>query len=463
MNRYKNLARNTAIFAFGTFGSKILSFIMVFFYSRAMATDEFGTLDIIINSGSLLLPICMLGIQNALIRFGLDNKHKKNDVFTVGIIAVLLGFSVLTVASPLILQVEDLKFYILYLYAHVLMSSFRHICSYFVRAIGKSKLYAADGIFTTFVTCTLTLIFLLPLNMGIRGYLLAIILADLCSVIFLGIKARLWQYVKFKGLSVQLIRQMILFSLPLIPTSLLWWVVNVSDRFFVQYMVSASANGLYSVAYKVPTILSLVSHIFLDAWQISAVEENESATKNKFYSNIFSSFQGAIFIVASAIILFSKLITVILLDKSYYDSWQYIPFLVLSTVFSCFVVFLGNIYLAEKKSISTLLTTALGAVLNIILNAVLIPKFSANGAAIATFISYFAVYTIRAIDIKWRNRDINLCSYKVLTNSAVMLIQVILMLNEPPFWITYQLICFAIIVALNFKPLLKMVNKIINK
>ncbi len=463
MNRYKSLARNTAIFAFGTFGSKILSFIMVFFYSRAMATDEFGTLDIIINSGSLLLPICMLGIQNALIRFGLDNKHKKSDVFSVGIIAVLLGFAILTVASPLIIQIDDLKVYIFYLYAHVLMSSFRHICSYFVRAIGKSKLYAADGIFTTFVTCTLTLIFLIPLKMGIRGYLLAIILADLCSVIFLGVKARLWKYIEFKGLSSKLLKQMLIFSLPLIPASLLWWVVNVSDRFFVQYMVSASANGLYSIAYKVPTILSLISHIFLDAWQISAVQENESETRNKFYSNIFTSFQGAIFIVASAIVLFSKFITIILLDKSYYASWQYIPFLVLSTVFSCFVVFLGNIYLAEKKSVSTFLTTTLGAVINIILNALLIPRFSANGAAIATFISYFAVYAIRAIDIKWRNRDINLCSYRVLINTGIVLIQVLLMLFEPPYWIAYQLICFILVVLLNFKMLIKMINKLIKK
>lgn len=463
MNRYKSLARNTAIFAFGTFGSKILSFIMVFFYSRAMATAEFGTLDIIINSGSLLLPICMLGIQNALIRFGLDNKHRKSDVFTVGIIAVLLGFAILTVASPLIIQVNDLKVYIFYLYAHLLMSSFRHICSYFVRAIGKSKLYAADGIFTTFVTCTLTLIFLIPLKMGIRGYLLAIILADLCSVVFLGIKANLWQYISFKDLSTKLLKQMLIFSLPLIPTSLLWWVVNVSDRFFVQYMVSASANGLYSIAYKVPTILSLVSHIFLDAWQISAVEENESETRNKFYSNIFTSFQGTIFIVASAIVLFSKFITFILLDKSYYDSWQYIPFLVLSTVFSCFVVFLGNIYLAEKKSVSTFLTTTLGAVLNIVLNTLLIPNFGANGAAIATFISYFAVYAIRAIDIKWRNRDINLCSYRVLINTCVVFTQVLLMLFEPPYWIVYQLICFALTVVFNFKMLMKMVNKIIKK
>lgn len=463
MNKYKSLARNTAIFAFGTFGSKILSFIMVFFYSRAMQTDEFGTLDILINSGSLLLPICLLGIQNALIRFGIDKKYDKREVFTTGVISTALGFAVLLLASPLIAKVEDLKIYIFYLYAHVIMSSLRHICSYFVRAIGKSKLYAFDGIFTTFITCSLTIVFLLPLKMGIRGYLLAIILADFCSVIFLGIKAKLWKYISFKGLNFPLIRQMLLFSLPLIPTSLLWWIVNVSDRYFVQYMVSPSANGLYSMAYKIPTILSLVSHIFLDAWQISAVEENESNSRNKFYSNIFSSFQGAIFIVASAIIICAKLITKILLSSSYYPSWKYIPFLVLSTVFSCFVIFLGNIYLAEKKSIATLLTTVLGAVMNIVLNAILIPLFLAQGAAIATAISYFTVYLVRAIDIKLRNKDIELSFIRVAINTVIITAQALIMLFELPLWLLYQFLCLALLVLINYKMLIKMINKIIKK
>ena len=463
MNRYKALAKNTAIFAVGTFGSKILSFIMVFFYSRAMQTAEFGTLDIIINSGSLMLPICMLGIQNAIIRFGLDNEYKKDEVFSVGFVSVGLGLALLALASPLIMQLAELKQYIFYLYAYVLMSSLRHICSYFVRAIGRPKLYAADGIFSTFMTCALTIIFLIPLKMGIRGYLLAIILADFSSVLFLSLKARLYKYVNFGGFNVSLAKKMLAFSLPLIPTSLLWWVVNVSDRYFVQYMVSASANGLYSVAYKVPTILTLISVIFLDAWQISAVEENSSDTRNRFYSNIFTSFQGAIFILSSGMILFAKFITYILLDSSYYPSWKFIPFLLLATVYSCFVQFLGNIYLAEKRSVATLITTLIGAISNLILNFLLIPIWGPNGAAIATCISYFVVYAVRAVDIKLRNRDIKFASPLVLLNSVITLAQVILMILEPPYWIAYQIAFLLLLCAVNFKSMTEIVKKLIRK
>lgn len=463
MNKYSALAKNTVIFAIGTFSSKILSFIMVFFYSRAMQTAEFGMLDILINSAALMLPLAMLGITNAIIRFGLDDENKKSDVFTSGLIAVGIGFGVLLVVSPAIMLIDDLKNYVVLLYAYVLMSALRHICSFFVRANNQPKLFAIDGVFSTFMTCLLTLIFLIPLKMGIVGYMLAIILADLSSVIFLSINGRLWSFVNFKGLNKRLTGTMIKFSLPLMPTSLLWWVVNVSDRYFVKYMLGDSANGLYAAAYKVPTILTLVATIFLDAWQISAVTEHKSEERNSFYSNIFKTFQGGVFVVGSLLIITAKLVTKILLAESYYDSWQYIPVLIFATVFISFVTFLGNIYLAEKKNVATLLTTLVGAVLNLILNYFLIKQMGAQGAAVATLISYVAVFIIRAVDIKIRNRDISFATFTVIINSLIMLAQVYLMISEPNNWIIYQLICVALLIVVNIKNLLLLIKKVLKR
>lgn len=463
MNQYKKLAKNTLIFAIGTFSSKILSFIMVFFYSRAMQTDEFGVLDILINSAALLLPIAMLGINNGIIRFGLDPKTPQKDVLTTGLLSLAVGYGILLLASPLLALVRDLRQYMVYLYAHVLTSALRHIASYFVRSDNRPGLFAADGVFSTLMTCALTILFLIPLHMGIRGYLLAIILADFCSVLFLSFGARLWKNIRFRGLDFSVSRKMLRFSLPLIPTTLLWWVINVSDRFFVKYMISDSANGLYSVAYKVPTILTLVSAIFLDAWQISAVTENESRNRNAFFADIFRSFQGAIFVAASGLIFFAKWITKILLAESYYDSWQYIPLLMVATVFSCFVVFLGNIYMAEKKSLSTLLTTVIGAVLNVVLNTLLIPLFGPNGAAAATLASYFVIYLVRAADIQRRNPTLSFSNGKVALNSVLLLGQTALMLLEGRYWVVWQALCFLLFCALNAKSLFALAKKILKR
>ncbi len=463
MNKYSSLAKNTIIFAIGTFSSKILSFIMVFFYSHAMQTAEFGMLDILINSAALMLPLAMLGITNAIIRFGLDDENKKSDVFTTGLVAVGIGFGVLLIVSPAIMLIDDLKKYIVLLYSYVLMSALRHICSFFVRANNQAKLFAIDGVFSTFMTCLLTLIFLIPLKMGIVGYMLAIILADLSSVIFLSINGKLWSFVNFKGLNRKLTGTMIKFSLPLMPTSLLWWVVNVSDRYFVKYMIGDSANGLYAAAYKVPTILTLVATIFLDAWQISAVTEHKSKERNAFYADIFKTFQGGVFVVGSVLILTAKLVTKLLLAESYYPSWQYIPVLIFATVFISFVTFLGNIYLADKRNVATLITTLVGAALNLVLNYFLIDSIGAQGAAVSTCISYVVVFLIRAIDIKLRNRDISFALVTVTLNSVVMLAQVLLMILEPKNWIIYQFTFLALLIAINFKQLILLVKKVLKK
>ncbi len=463
MNKYKSLAKNTLIFAIGTFGSKILSFIMVFFYSRAMSTAEFGLLDIIINSASLVIPIAFLGITNAVIRFGLDDEYKQSDVFTTGILSVGLGFGFLLLLSPFVLMIEDLKNYIFVFYLHILMSALRHVCSFFVRSDNRPKLYAADGIFSTFMTCLLTIIFLIPLKMGILGYMLAIIIADFLSVLFLIIGSRAYKNLNFRTLDKAVCKRMISFSLPLMPTSLLWWVVNVSDRYFVKYMIGSAENGLYAAAYKIPTILTLVSAIFLDAWQISAVSENKSTSKNEFYSDIFKSFQGGIFVVGSVLIFASKLVTKLLLADSYYDSWQYIPVLIFATVFSCFVVFMGNIYLAAKRNIATLVTTIMGAAINLILNGIFIYFFGAQGAAIATCVSYFVVYLARAIDIKRKEKDINFSTTLVFINSCVMLAQTIIMLLEVPYWYIWQTVFLALTVLINYKMLFDLTKKILKK
>lgn len=463
MNKYKSLAKNTLIFAIGTFGSKILSFIMVFFYSRAMSTAEFGLLDIIINSASLVIPIAFLGITNAVIRFGLDDEYKQSDVFTTGILSVGLGFGFLLLLSPFVLMIEDLKNYIIVFYLHILMSALRHVCSFFVRSDNRPKLYAADGIFSTFMTCLLTIVFLIPLKMGIVGYMLAIIIADFLSVLFLIIGSRAYKKLNFGTLDKTVCKRMISFSLPLMPTSLLWWVVNVSDRYFVKYMIGSAENGLYAAAYKIPTILTLVSAIFLDAWQISAVSENKSTSKNEFYSDIFKSFQGGIFVVGSVLIFASKLVTKLLLADSYYDSWQYIPVLIFATVFSCFVVFMGNIYLAAKRNIATLVTTIMGAAVNLILNGIFIYFFGVQGAAIATCVSYFAVYFARAIDIKRKEKDINFSSAFVFINSGVMLAQTVIMLIEVPYWYIWQTVCLILTVLINYKMLLDLAKKILKK
>ena len=109
---------------------------------------------------------------------------------------------------------------------------------------------------------------------------------------------------------------------------------------------------------------------------------------------------GGTFFVASFLILTCKIITKVLVADAYFDSWQYVPVLIISTVFSCLVNFLASIYMAEKKNIMAMVTALTGAVTNVVLNLILIPRMGANGAAVATACAFVVVFLTRSRDTR---------------------------------------------------------------
>lgn len=121
MNKYKNLILNTLIFGLGTFSSKVLVFLLMPLYTRVLTSADYGTVDLIMQTGNLLVPLVMMGISNAVIRFGLDKSINKNDVFTTALLSVGGGFAALLVFYPLIMRIPGLGEYALLIYAFVLM------------------------------------------------------------------------------------------------------------------------------------------------------------------------------------------------------------------------------------------------------------------------------------------------------------------------------------------------------
>lgn len=399
MNKYRNLISNTFIFAIGTFSSKVLVFLLMPLYTKVLSEAQYGTVDLMVQVGNFLLPLVSCGIVNGIIRFGLDKYYKKRDVFTTGFLTILFGFIILLILEPILVHVPYLNENTMMIYVFVLMSSMRSLCSQFVRAKGYVKLYAIDGLLSTATTIFFNVLYLVVLKWGINGYMLAMISADTLSTLFLFYVAGLRRYLHIRGLNLSTSQEMLRYSIPMIPNSIFWWVNNMASRYMIAYFMGEEYNGLFAVAYKIPTIIVLMSNIFMDAWQMSAVSDSPDK-RASFFTRVFLFYQSLICTAASGLILFSKVITMILVSDSFYESWKYIPLLLLSTIFSCMSTFLGSVYMVEKKSMLNFITTGIGAVINVVLNFLFIPIFGVNGAAFATFLSYFVVFVLRVIDTR---------------------------------------------------------------
>ena len=463
MNKYKTLLSNTLLISIGTFGSKILVFFMVRFYTGYLTPSDYGTADLITQTANLLFPIISLGITDGVFRFALDNERGRRSVFTVGFITIAAGSVFFLAVIPLLNTVKEFKGYIWLIAIYTMAYCYHSLCAQFIRAKGNTALFAVQGIINTSLVIVLNILFLAVFKIGVTGYVLSVVLADFLCTIFLFVKERLWRQFTLHPRKIAF-KRMLRYSIPLIPATIFWWITSVSDRYMVNAMIGSTENGIYAVSYKIPTILTLVSTIFMQAWQFSAVTESHGDRKEhiRFFTNVWRSFQAVMFLAGAVIIAFAKPAIKILSTEQYYSAWQYVPILSASMIFTAFVSFTGTVYVVTKQSGISFMTAMAGAVINIALNLLLIPSpLGVQGAAIATFLSYFAVFLIRAVNSR-KYIPYKLYGGHIAVNTALITVQIVFSVLELPFRIPVQAICLLLLAVVNFKFLLPCLTRLIS-
>ena len=453
MNKYQKLLSNTVILGVGTFGSKLLVLFMVRFYTSCLSTEEYGTADVITQTANLLIPLLCVGITDAVFRFALDKDTDPRGVLSSGFFTILAGGTFFALFMPLLNLIPFFKGYAWLIFSYTFFSCMHTLCTQYIRAKGKMKLFAGFGILSTAVTILLNLLFLLVFDLGVTGYVLSVVLSDVITTVLLIVKEKLYLDIRLSAVNSPLLVAMLRFSIPMIPTTVFWWMTNVADRYMVSGMIGLDADGLYAVAYKIPTLLILLSGIFIEAWQFSAVSERDGDDHSEFFSTVFDSFQALMFIAGCGLTAFAKIATKIITTAEFYPSWQYIPVLSVATIFSSLVTFMGSVYLVEKKSVMSFVTSMTGALLNCVLNFILIPTMGVNGAAIATLASYLVVFIIRAVNSR-RYIRFNLHPVKLTVNTLLACVQAYFMVLEEAFWVPVQIVVLLLIFILNAKPIL---------
>lgn len=447
MNRYQTLAANTALISIGTFGSKLLVFLMVRFYTGYLTPAEYGTADLITQTANLLIPLVSLDITDGVFRFAADRPHGRADVFSVGVRTITFGSVILLLVILLLRTIPEVRAYGVLLAAFVIASCYHALCAHFVRARGNTALFALQGLINTVLFIGLNILFLAVFQWGISGYVLSTTAANLITTLLLVRKERLWRYLRFAP-QREVQRQMLRYCVPLIPTAIFWWVMGVSDRYMVKWFLGSDANGIYAVAYKIPTILTILATVFMDAWQLSAIAESgDQQSHLRFYGRVWDAFASAVFLGAGGIIALSPLLIRLLADEPYYGAWRYIPMLTLSMAAAAFSGFMGSVYVVTKKSGASFWTSLVGALVNIGLNLRLIPLLGIQGAAAATFASCLAVFLIRTVSAR-RLLPFPLSGRKLALGIAALLVQTAFLLARWPGWIATQVIVLVILLLL---------------
>lgn len=463
--KYSYLIQNTLLFTISSFGSKILSFLLVPFYTNILSTSDYGTADLITTTTTLLIFIFTINIADSVLRFAIERSEKQEEILFFGIKVLVIGSIVLGGCLLLCWKYEIIKwddYCYVFLFINFFVSALNQIVFYYLRAIDDIVAVAVAGIITTAFTIISNITLLLIIRIGIIGYLISLIIGTTASTIYGLIR------MSFRITKVLIIRcdkrlqkTMCNYSIPLIFNGIAWWMNNGIDKYFITLICGIAQNGIYAVAYKIPTILLLFSSIFAQAWNLSAIKEFDKNDKDHFFVNMYTMYNAGLVIICSGLILLNIPLAKFLFAKDFFEAWQYSSVLLISIIFSGLSSFIGSVFSAVKASNIFAISTVSAALINIILNILLVPRWQLQGAAVATAISFMAIWLIRLICsrkyICWKLK------WKVDVVAYLLLAMQVIFEHIKGHGYFYQLIIFIVIIILYKNQLIYLFHSFNNK
>lgn len=395
------LAKGTMVYMIGNLLSKVLQMLILPVITAALATSEYGYYDLVITTISLVTPVITLQFIEGMFRFlfKVSDEDKKQTISTVtaflccglvvlGGIVVIIHFVVPSVKYPFLIYLNYVS--------SVLLTYMQKLA----RCEQKNLQFAISGVLHTFVMLGCQVIALLVLHLGIDGMLAANCISYIAAAAYLEIYVRAEKKFSLKNINKTRFKELFRYSVPLVPNSVCWWLVSSSDRYIISFFLGTAASGIYSIAGKFSQLLTFATSVFQLAWQESAIMEEDSKGRDKFYSDTFNTYMKLLLGGYLVILPFIRIAMPVLVAGDYQQGYLYNPVLLLGAVFSAFSQFYGSAYLVFKKTGGAFTTTVIAAVINVLIGIVFIPYIGLYAPAIGTAVSFGVQWLVRMYQMR---------------------------------------------------------------
>lgn len=393
-------------------------------YTAWFSQSDYGTIDLITVCISLLSIFITCSIADSIFRFPKDcSLDDQKRYFTSGLFVVLLGLMVTACVFFVLNKFwgtdnNVFMYYLNFIWGILCVTVFQNYLQQFTRSIDRMNVYVISGVLlTAFIVAGS---FLLIPHFGIIGYLWSQIIAMGLVSIYTILHAKLYQFVSFRFFSFPRIKEMLLYSLPLIPNGTMWWILSYSNRFFLEKSAGLDAIGVLAVSNKFPTLISMVFNMFFISWQISVLEEFKKEDYSVFYNKIFRLIYSLLVMLTIGMSVSSYWLVKFMADSKFIDAWRYIPVLSLAVMLSAIASFVGTNFLATKETKYFLISSIVGAFVSIVGNVLLIPIGGLMAAAFVVVLSNLAMLLVR-IFYSWRYTPINNLSMYLLSFGVISL------------------------------------------
>ena len=451
----KKLALNIFLMFWVYFLPKSLGFLLLPVYTSYLSTEEYGIADVILTTSCLISPFVSLGMPGAIFRFNIENKddYRPYRIATSIFVKNVLILILVLCAVYFLFQIKFL--YLFYLFLTIGFSLLSDINISYLRSLEKMKLVSVCGVGSSFLTAFCNVRFIVVFNLGLYGFLLSSIVGYAFNYLVSGIsiygyRKKILSVNKLKGIKI-LRKEMLQFSIPTIFSGILWWVTSSSDRYFITWMCGSSANGIYSVAFKIPLIIVTIDAIFGAAWLNTLYDTYKTKEGKAYIIKVFNGYSFLLCFLCSFLIMTNKFLSNLLFSKEFYEAWKYVPILLISVVLSTSSNFLSTLLAVYKKTKISLNISIITALLNVSLNWILISiTRSPLGAALATCLSFFVTFGLNYHFSK-KISNIDFCCFRIIMMLLLLTLQTYNDISQVTY--LFNIIIVLLIILVNIKTL----------
>ena len=402
--KLKELTKDTAIYGISTMLGRFIGFLLVPFYTNVLSTSEFGIQSNIYAYIAFINVIFIYGIDAAYMKYSsVAEDSAKKKVFSTAysfLILTTLLFSIILLlfknqfSSLMEIPSQYIKIYY-YLILIIAFDAIAIIPFAKLRLERKALKYATIKFLNIIINLVLNMILILKYKLGIEAIFISNLFATIFS--FLALQKEVISNYIF-SFDNELLKKILKFGLPYLPAALAATIVNVVDRPVVLALTDESTLGIYQANYKLGVFMMLFVSMFQFAWQPFFLNNAKEKNAKEIFSKVFTLFlfvSSLIWIILTLFVddfaRFEFYKGKSIIGKEFLSGLPIAPLILLGYLFNgVYYVFQAGIYIEEKTKYFPLVTFS-GAVVNVLVNILLIPLFGIMGAAIATFAAYFVM------------------------------------------------------------------------
>ena len=465
MNKKKHFAKTTFIIFFGKVCTQLISFLLLPLYTAFLTKKEYGIVDLIQTYVALFVPLITLELEMSVFRYLIDLRGKEKDtnkLISSNFFVLFVSLFLFTIIYFIVNLFIDIPFPVIIwldIVACVFSGNFLQIA----RGFGKTVDFSIGSALAGITTIISNIVLICFCGMQAEGMIISMALANIICSIYLFIRLKLYSKVKKELIDFKLLKDMYKYSIPLVPNSVSWWIVNVSDRSIITAVLGTGLNGIYAVSNKFPTIISSLTGIFNLSWAESASLYIESKDRDKFFSDIANTIMNLFISLGVGMIAFMPFVFPIMVNSKFAEAYNYIPPLVIATIFNVGLCFYNQIYLAKKLPKAVASTTIMGAIINIGINVIFIKQIGLYAASLSTAVAYFSMFIYRHIDVK---KYVNVKYERFFLTKSVLIFSVVIIcyyINNIYINVLSALIACIYAFLVNRKNLLAIINMVLHK